>query len=787
MNSARTVLVGLAALLALHGATLAQDCAWRPWAAHWGNINEGPDLFPPNGIHNPTNWDYTFSQPTVLNTPQDTPTGGGDYALHWFLDAQPPETQSNGSGSGGVYQEITVTPGEPMQYSFWWKAAHDTNTAWFEFMLINAPFSPEAADMYPAGNIMRKAESENFGWEFIDDQSPLHMGPDGPTITPTGDIVTVVLKAGRSPAGAMEAFFDNVEVWQAGGANLIVNGDFEDTAQQPPCDNEHMFQDPDEHNYWLALTECPGEQHTTSPPVDPISNYNTSDTTMTIPGTYLEFVTGAELMPADGGDNLVADGITVGPGPNETEMEAVFPTTGATDGYYHVVTVQAPSPPCLTRVLPGAFQLICPNPASFSGLSPASLTDPTGEVQFTISGTNLDALTAVSLEYSVGDPPEFVVEGAQLIMIGNDLRAKFNLTCVPAGSYRLVGTRDDGCRPTTRDDSFLLIKTPPPQACVWRPWAAGWSVLNTGPDLEPPNRIFDPTNWDHSFSQQTVLNTPKDTPPGGGEYALHWFLDSPPPGPSNAAGSGGVYQEISVSAGTPLEYSYYWKGTAGQGDNWFEVLLIDGPFSLGLADLFQEDSSNNNPAMIRKKELSGTSFGWQEVTDQTPADMGPAGPRPQTITPTGTIVTVVLKAGRGSSGGMESFWDNIVVRQGGGDNLITNGGFENYNQRRLGDEESMFEDPCEFDYWRWYASPLFCPDPFADADEDGDVDHDDFGALQVCYTGSGIGPVREGCECFDRPEPTDPDGDIDQMDLGAFENCASGPGIQADITCDGDN
>jgi len=74
---------------------------------------------------------------------------------------------------------------------------------------------------------------------------------------------------------------------------------------------------------------------------------------------------------------------------------------------------------------------------------------------------------------------------------------------------------------------------------------------------------------------------------------------------------------------------------------------------------------------------------------------------------------------------------------------------------------------------------ILCPDPFADADEDGDVDQDDFALFQLCYTGTG-GGVPDNCDCFNR----DGDDDVDSTDYGKFENCASGPAVPADITCD---
>jgi len=75
--------------------------------------------------------------------------------------------------------------------------------------------------------------------------------------------------------------------------------------------------------------------------------------------------------------------------------------------------------------------------------------------------------------------------------------------------------------------------------------------------------------------------------------------------------------------------------------------------------------------------------------------------------------------------------------------------------------------------------PAFCPDPFADADGDNDVDQDDFAKFQMCFTGIG-GTIVSGCACFDR----DGDEDVDANDYTEFENCASGPDIPADPSCD---
>lgn len=784
---------GLAVVIALVACnpTLAQDCAWRPWAADWSTINAGTDLYPPNLVYNPTNWDYSFSQTTILNMAKDTPTGGGLYALHFFLDSQPPSTYSNAQGSGGFYQEVTVTPGVPIQYSFYWKGKCAKSPNWFEFLLIDGPFSPDAADMNASQWIMRKRELSNssFGWEQLTDQSTAWLAPSGPTITPTGTTVTVVLKAGHwgsgtfADPGGVEVFFDSIVVKQNDGPNLLVNGDIEDTSAQPDCDGQLMKKDASRNSYWLALTQCPGAQHTTVAPVSPASQDNTANTTLTITGTALNLVTQVQLVPVAGGNTLTGTNLVVGAG--NTTLTATFATTGALDGLYDVVTAQAPSPPCLVRVLPAAFELTCPTSATVSGVEPGSFVNPTETASLTVTGTNLGQISGASLTDESGDLPP--INSTALAMVGSDLQLGFDLSCAPAGRYDLVLSRNDGCRGTTVNNAVWLVKTPPAGSCLWQPWASDWTVLNLGPDLDPPNLVYDATNWDFSFNQQTNLGTTLDTPDSS-LLALHWFLDGqdgfPNPGGS---GSGGVFQTITVQPGIPLEYSFYWKGAVSDGVGWFEFLLIDGPFNMYDADQLQESPSINNPSIIRKRELTTGDFAWEQITHLTAADSGPAGPRAQTITPTGTLATVVLKAGRVPSGGMTSLWDNIVVTQSGGPNLIVNGDFESGSQASLCDREAVFQDTCEYDAWRRSAfAPLACLqwDPFADVDGDGDVDQNDFAALQLCYTGSGSFSLPAECACFDRPEPIEPDGDIDQSDMFKFEACASGAGIPADTACD---
>ncbi len=73
------------------------------------------------------------------------------------------------------------------------------------------------------------------------------------------------------------------------------------------------------------------------------------------------------------------------------------------------------------------------------------------------------------------------------------------------------------------------------------------------------------------------------------------------------------------------------------------------------------------------------------------------------------------------------------------------------------------------------------PSPWApcDFDTDGDVDQEDFGRFQVCYSGPGVTQPDPAC----RGARLDEDDDVDQADFALFQSCASGPNVPADPTC----
>jgi hypothetical protein len=78
-----------------------------------------------------------------------------------------------------------------------------------------------------------------------------------------------------------------------------------------------------------------------------------------------------------------------------------------------------------------------------------------------------------------------------------------------------------------------------------------------------------------------------------------------------------------------------------------------------------------------------------------------------------------------------------------------------------------------------------CSVPIADLDGDHDVDLDDFGGFQACFTGSSAPPggLAAKCTCVDYNVPAD--GMVDVSDLTAFLSCFTGPTIEwaASVNC----
>lgn len=150
---------------------------------------------------------------------------------------------------------------------------------------------------------------------------------------------------------------------------------------------------------------------------------------------------------------------------------------------------------------------------------------------------------------------------------------------------------------------------------------------------------------------------------------------------------------------------------------------------------------------------------------------------------------IVVHPYSGEVGDVEFLVDDVVIGQGNRD--PGDGQGVDVNWLRLGGDPALLSEGILTNTLEeiWYDeleltfTPLPCPDPVVDHDEDGDVDQGDFAAFQECLTGAAdpqqvFDALR--CHCID----SDDDSDVDQEDYDVLEACASGPGVPADVTCD---
>jgi hypothetical protein len=103
---------------------------------------------------------------------------------------------------------------------------------------------------------------------------------------------------------------------------------------------------------------------------------------------------------------------------------------------------------------------------------------------------------------------------------------------------------------------------------------------------------------------------------------------------------------------------------------------------------------------------------------------------------------------------------------------------QNYGKVKYNPQADMNSDwVVDFiDYQTWMQCYNIVP---CDFDRDGDVDQEDFGHLQKCFTGTGIDITDP--DCMDAN--LDGDTDADQDDFVIFEQCTSGANIPADPDC----
>ena len=188
----------------------------------------------------------------------------------------------------------------------------------------------------------------------------------------------------------------------------------------------------------------------------------------------------------------------------------------------------------------------------------------------------------------------------------------------------------------------------------------------------------------------------------------------------------GVYQEVPVTPGRTYRIDAYWRGVCNSNQTWYEILLIDGPYSIEAA------INTPRPNFMYAYDIPELpppvpSFGWIWAHDQntTPVDEQWPEHDDGKRTATGNTMTVVLKAGTNGFTSVSAFFDDVSLVR-----VVS-----------------------------------------ADFDRDADVDLADFSIFQNCFNGPNR-PLRASCGA---DADFDGDGDTDLADFSVFQGCFSGP------------
>ncbi|MBN1420644.1 MAG: IPT/TIG domain-containing protein [Planctomycetes bacterium] len=157
-------------------------------------------------------------------------------------------------------------------------------------------------------------------------------------------------------------------------------------------------------------------------------------------------------------------------------------------------------------------------------------------------------------------------------------------------------------------------------------------------EADPPGVTW--TEWGAPWGAGYVYNYQDDVDPGEGIFSLAL---------SASSGSFGVYYNICVEPGVPVNVSWRWRGLQSGANGWFEVLLLDQAWDINVGDGPQPED------LMEKWEFG---FGGTFLPPEEEWTDG-AGSR----TPTGGVMCLVLKCGT-TTGPVNAWFDAVVVTQG---------------------------------------------------------------------------------------------------------------------------
>lgn len=465
---------------------------------------------------------------------------------------------------------------------------------------------------------------------------------------------------------------------------------------------------------------------------------------LTITGTNLDQVTAVRLQ---GAANIPGSIQSQTP----TQIVATFDLVNRPFGTYDLIVER--DAPCPEGVKNAAFTINCTCPEStlVAAVDNKGLSGDNAHV-VTLIGNNLDCLTQVKLKKTRGTGAEII--GTNLTMVGGNLQVTFDLTDAEAGRYNIqAGHPCNLVSPLGGLNEGFLVYV---------------EEITNGSFEEG----YAPDNTTGSVCEGPGAN-------GNRPFAKHWDVSSLP-----ASGLGGPKRDGNVhypecDCGPPPCTGNV-KNVSGVHYAGFDV-ITSGSFPINTVSFFQTIAAPN-------VDVNGVSTAPYNVRAEFAINGGaPAYPvTAQIRLLDGTEEDGIVLATATIPSKYEQDGDGGLVADPNY-NAIIEAATVYQSQPPLLTIEFRFTtaatSPPNTPYGFWVDnvrtggfSPPNCSQLiWADSDNDGDVDHDDFGLFQLCYTGPSfaISPNPPGCTCFDRNS----DDRLTESDFNEFKNCVSGASV----------
>lgn len=453
---------------------------------------------------------------------------------------------------------------------------------------------------------------------------------------------------------------------------------------------------------------------------------------MTFSGTHLDLLTSVALQHESGYPTLTG----VIQSQTASEIVAEFNFTGASLGRYMAIGVRDDD--CPNALRPQAFELACSSPATTLATIVGD-RGPAGTAHtILITGQNLAAVTGVKLVKlrhndgpwpgSAGNP----IVGTGLTMAGDGLQVTFDLTDAEAGWYSVVCSHPCGLVNNEAFRKGFLVYLPELANASFEEdyfGNVGEDPCNGGGRNKPK-----PKHWDVGIDS------------GDGSYSRDGDIFHPVCDNTHTKGIDGKHYATRQMARTSADSDSIFQTIAAPAIERFNIranfAILGGTVSASnTARIVLHDGSDADPVIA--EVVIPSAWETDPTQDGLVADPAynvevPAGYVYLSDPPLLTIEIRFENAGAGVNG-----FHGFAVDH------VRTGPFVD-----LG---------CNLEMW-------------ADSDGDRDVDADDFGHFQRCYTGRiGSIPTLPGypCVCFDRQG----DGWIDEADYAEFQNCVSGPSV----------